>query len=63
MNKKNVIIILLIIAIILAITTIVLNLTFDANSKLEDNSQSGGDINNPEGAGQIGITITPPETT
>jgi len=62
MNKKNVIIALLIIAVVLASFTIILNLTFDSDSKLSNSSlTSSAEPGNLADGGQISITVNEPQ--
>lgn len=61
MNKKNVIIVLLTIAIILACVTIVLNLTFATSEIKLTNGSNLAAIENADG-GQISVTVNPPIT-
>lgn len=62
MNKKNVIIALLIIAVVLASFTIILNLTFDSDSTLSNSSlTSSSDSVNQASGGQISLTVNEPQ--
>jgi len=59
MNKKNVIAILLIVAIVLAAVTIVLNLSFNNDNDLTANTIS--QVNEEAtGSGQVSLVVNPP---